>query len=242
MKCSVNRSIIQRLTFNYLITEMHSNQSTSTFSYHHAQHLSSCGDTILAWSIIHLCYTWFVTLHFLLPLGMTLSFGWEILRRSSREIDRYDLDWNVPSHESGDGPFARLRRYIADEVRLVLIYISLAFVFTLCMGHGSINRIKIIHWGIEASWTPHALSGVIGVYSNQSYTCLLGFENPLFKRMIYMTKGCLFIWMRYTEWYPSSKLNDYLTFFFYMCCNEFDLYRRPDDHLLARAICRIKIA
>ena len=38
--------------------------------------------------------------------------------------------------------------------------------------------------------------------------------------------------MRYAEFYSSSELNDYRTFFFYEFCNEFDLHRPPDSHRL----------
>ena len=73
---------------------------------------------------------------------------------------------------------------------------------------------------------------------NLFYEYLIDFDISRVATMNHMIKGTLFVWMRYAEGYPSSKLDDYQTFFYSEFCHEFDLHRIPDDHRLRRLMHR----
>jgi hypothetical protein len=219
----------------HLVLPMHFNQTTSIVSNADGQIFSSCGNTVWSLLFIHLCYTWLITWHILFPcmlvLMMLSGYFWSWYR-CDHHHDHDVID--SPEDEQNDPASDTLRRYILREIHLILVYLCVAFVFTSLISHRTVNWITVARWCIEAAWIPHIALTLIGTYANLSCHHLIDFDMPYAATMIYLIKGTLFVWMRYAEWYPSSELNDFQTFFFYEFCNELGLHRIPDDHYLRR--------
>ena len=131
-----------------------------------------------------------------------------------------------------------LRQYLIEEVRLVSTYLSAVVVFTLLFTNHSIGWLTILRWMIEASFMPFTFFNIfLAVYIgtwNGSY--LVDPDSSIASRFPYMLKGTLFLWMRYTEFYPSSPLNDYHTIIFYYYCDTTQFSRAPADHPLRRLL------
>ena len=78
---------------------------------------------------------------------------------------------------------------------------------------------------------------VSGSYLNWWDEYLLEHDPRAFPTMACMSKGILFVVMRYAEMYPSSKINDHQTEFFYSICGKsdlhslFDVYRLQPIHI-----------
>ena len=208
--------------------------SKSINSNDNEQIVYSCVNTIWLWLFLHLCYTCFVTVYVLLPPTLLLD----------RIID-YLWTWHSYDHESiedfsiyerDESRFARFRRCVLHEVQLMIVYVAAVFVFTLMMNNRSVHWITIFRWMIEASYIPHIfvflfVSDYLGI-GDEFYS--VEFDIVFASPLSYMLKGSLFVWMRYTELYPSSRLNDYQTYFFYYHCNALNYHHIPDDHLLRR--------
>ena len=73
---------------------------------------------------------------------------------------------------------------------------------------------------------------MIAVYSDHLNDYLLELDIKYVSLFVYTVKGVLFVWMRYAEVYPSSKLNDFQTCFIYVVCGTFHPDRVPNDHFL----------
>jgi hypothetical protein len=104
-----------------------------------------CVHTIWSRSIVHVNYTWFVSMTLLFPtVGVFYYFG-RSLRQHYRSAD--------PS-EQYDSSLDELCQYLVDEVRLILLYVSVGCVFTWLMTNDPIDCVKICRWIIEASYIP----------------------------------------------------------------------------------------
>ena len=211
---------------------MYFNHSTSIIYHGNEQLLSSCGNTIYYWLFLHWSYMWLISFKALFPFVFLLCHTWNMLCMSYGSDDHLDEVTDSSRDERGVSAFIRLRRYFMIELRQMLIYFSLAFVFTWWRDPGTITWILILRWCIEASWMPHLVMGVFGVYIDASTDYLSYFDDPSMSTILFMSKSCLFMWMRYIELYPSSNLNDYLTVFFYKFCDKSHLHHIPDRHRL----------
>ena len=187
------------------------------------QIMSACGNTISSLLFIHFCYTWFVT-SFALILPVI------VLATKSEPL----FTW----FERDDSRSAAFHRSILHEIRLMSIYVSFALIFTLFTNHGSIQLIRIVYWLIEASSAPLTLISIFSAYWNSIDEYLIDYSCPLPCLWLSMLKGTVFVWMRYTEWCPSSILNDFQTFVFYYFCNPSKLHQMPNNHFLRRFLSR----
>ena len=215
------------------------NESTSVNVDANDQIFSSCIPTTPYWLFLHLCYTWFITTFFLLaPVMLFVLIGrcrWRhylYVNRSLEELFLVEKD-----HSRVDD----LRQYFIEEVRLTSMYLSTVVVFTLLFTDQAIGWLTILRSMIEASFVPFTFVNValaihLDVW-NGSY--LVDSESSVASRFRYMLKGTLFLWMRYTELYPSSPLNDYHTFFFYYYCDPSHFSRVPANHRLRRLLHRL---
>ena len=231
----INEKKIQLLfTFVQLIISMYFNESTLLNFNDNKQIFSLCVSTIWSWLILHLCYTCFVTACVLSPSVLLLSGIGELLWTWHRSDHQRIEDISV--YERDYSRFAQFRRYVLYELQLIFTYVSLAFVFTLMMNNHSVRWRTIFYWMIEASYVPHIfffifLSAYLDVW-NAPY--VIEFDSILTSPFGYMLKVTLFVWMRYVELYPSSRLNDYQTYFFYYYCDTSHIHHIPNDHLLRR--------
>lgn len=218
--------------YHQMSFQMYFNHSTSIIYHGNEQLLSSCGNTIYYWLFFHLCYIWFITVQILFPFVIFLSHGWKTLSMLFSSDDDLDEFTDSSRDEREVSAFIRLRRYFMIELRQMLIYIYLAFVFTWLIDPSTITWVKVVRWCIEASCMPNLFLGVLGAYMDISDDYLFYFDNQFMSILIFMLKCCLFMWMRYIELHPSSNLNDYLTVFFYHFCDKSGLHQIPDNHRL----------
>ena len=98
------------------------------------------------------------------------------------------------------------------------------------LDHRSIHFITVCRWLIEASLIPCTLMNAFAVYFNFEDEYIIDFNVDFIPLVVYMTKGALFVSMRYAELHSSSVLNDYQTYFFYFFCNRSELHQTPDHH------------
>ena len=119
----------------------------------------------------------------------------------------------------------QLMKFIRSEVMLIFFYVSAALLHRLIINNSSIWWMTFARWLTEGSFLPHTiLTIVIGSYLDWWKEYLLETDPKLISILAYVTKGILFVIMRYTEMYPSSIINDYQTFCFYLLCNSPDLH------------------
>lgn len=186
------------------------------------------------WLFLHLCYTGFITVYILSPTILLLDrireYLWTWYCRDDESIEDFSI------YERDDSRFGQFRRCVLYEVQLMIIYVSAVFVFTLLMTNRSVHWLTIFRWMIEASYIPHIL---VMIFFNVCLEIgneldLIEFDSIFASPFGYMLKGSLFVWMRYSELRPSSRLNDYQTYFFYSYCDTLNTHHVPDDHLLRR--------
>lgn len=190
--------------------------------------LSACGNRISFWLFNHFCYTWFVTFVVLFPpvtsfvlMIEPLVTWYERYQQRLGNFSRFERDYSRS---------AVIRRYILHEIRLTCIYVSFALFYALLTNHASIHLIRFFYWLIEASFVPFTWVNIVCVYIYMHDGYLFDFNCKLTCLWVYMLKGGVFVWIRYTEWYPSSILNDVQTFMFYHFCNQSKLHQMPNDH------------
>ena len=217
-----------------MIIPMRFNESTSTILLGNEEILSSCGKSLLPSLIFHVMHTSDITVRFLLPPIWSLFlvgyylFSW-LYRWNETQVE--DFSWQEQDHSRS----TRLCRFALAEFRLLFVYVSAAFLFTILMNHRSIQLITICRWFIEGSLLPSvSLMIVIGYFYDEDTFLLLDFSLKVVPPLVYVTKGSLFVWMRYAELHSSWSLNDFETYYFYRYCNKFDLHQIPDHHRLQR--------
>ena len=213
---------------------MYTNEST-LLNFNDSKQISSlCVSTTSSWLILHLCYTYFVTVSILSPPVLILYGIKELFWMSYRSVDQLIEDSS--EYEQNYTQSNRFCQYVLYDVQLMFIYVSLAFVFTLMINYHSINWRTIFYWMIEASFVPHIF--VVAFCSAYMHVLdeipALEFDLKVLASFIYMLKASLFVWMRYVELYPSSRLNDYQTYFFYYYCDTSHTHHIPHDHLRRR--------
>ena len=221
------------------------NKSTLINFNVHEENLYSCVSSNLTSLFLHLCYTWFVTLCILfVPVALFIHLGqflWTLFRL-------YDADDQANAEqlfliEEEHSTNNRIRQYLLDEVQLISVYVSLAFLFRrMMMSNPSVHWVIISRWMIESSFLPYTLCHVVflvyvedwdGSYSIESGCSVTSFF------FTFILKGTLFLWMRYTEFYPSSRLNDCQTFIFYYYCGRSNTFHVPNNHLLRGLLPRV---
>lgn len=224
-----------------MIVPMGFNESTTIILNGNEEILTSCGKSLLPWIVFHVCYTCMITFYILFPpITILILIGDDLLPWWFRynQMQNEDFSWLEQDHSK----LAKLCRFALGEIRLLCIYVSAAFLFTILMDDRSIQLITICRWLIEASLLPSTFLLIVAVYFLDENQCLLDlYEKPVLQ-LVYMIKGTLFVWMRYVEQHPSSKLNDYQTVYFYCFCNKFKLHQVPDHHLLRRFIDKYEIS
>ena len=124
------------------------------------------------------------------------------------------------------------------EIRLVSTYLSAAVVFTLLLTNHSIGWLTILRWIVEASFVPFNYLIIFLAVCLDSWdgSYLVDPDPSVASRFPYIIKGTLFLWMRYTEFYLSSPLNDFHTIIFYYFCDTSHIFRAPADHPLRRLL------
>jgi hypothetical protein len=137
----------------------------------------------------------------------------------------------------------QLRQHLVEEIRVTLIYVSAAIVFTLLMTNDSIHRLTIFRWMIEASCIPLMyFCDVVRCYCEACFLYDLESDGSLFfysearatSLFGLMLRVTLFVLMRYTQLYRSSTLNDYQTYVFHSYCDTFNHHHVPADHRFRR--------
>lgn len=214
---------------------MHFNRSTSIILFGDEQLLSSCGHTSWSWLLLHLQYTLVVSSCILqVPTALLFYFGKYLWVRYQRAGDQHVENFSVDEQDhSRSGTF---RRCMIDDMQSIFFYIFVAFFFTCLVDNRAIEPVTIARWLIEASWMPYTLLTMSFIYANFSAESLVVIDLPFTPPLRHMIKVNLFVWMRYTELHPSSKLNDIRTLFFYIFCDNFRLHQMPDSHWLRQFI------
>ena len=103
----------------------------------------------------------------------------------------------------------------------------------LMMNNNSICWMTLAHWLIEASFFPLTILFIVSgsYYVNLWEEYLLEEDPRVISAVAYVSKGILFVVMRYAEMFPSSKINQYQIEFLYPICGKsyinstFDNYR-----------------
>lgn len=216
------------------------NESSSLIFNGNEQILSTCGNTISSWLFIHFCYTWFVTSQVLFAPVLLASILTDTLWTWNRHNQQQQQVEDFSIFERDYSRSAEIRQYFFHEIRLTFTYVSFALLFTLLVNHRPIHVIKIFHWLIEATLIPMTLLFILGVYFDRIDDYIIDLNCRLTSLLVYMLKGTLFLWMRYSEYYPSSILNDVQTLFFYAFCNKSQLHRMPVDHFLRNSFYRLE--
>lgn len=209
---------------------MRFNESTSIILLGNEEILSTCGKSLLPWLVFHVCYTSvlnFSIVPLMITLIMTENRVWSWWYRDNRlqdeDFSRFELD---------QSKLAKLYRFVLAEIRLLCVYVSIAFLFTKLMSYRSIQLITICRWLIEASMIPNTIILIVGIYILDENQCLMDFNAKPLPKLVYMIKGTLFLLIRYIELHPSSPLNDLQTIYFYCFCNQVKLHQVPDHHRL----------
>lgn len=89
---------------------------------------------------------------------------------SGHDIETINHVWKTflgSKFERGHSKSADFRRYFRKEILLIFIYTSIAFAYTLFLGHRSIHFITVCRWLIEASVNP--------LHINERLCCLFQF-------------------------------------------------------------------
>ena len=200
------------------------------------QILSTCGNTISKLLFIHFCYTWFVTsFALILPVIVVATMSEPLF--TCFELYQQRLG-DFSMSERDDSRSAALHRSILHDIRLMSMYVSFTLIFTLFTNHGSVQLIRIPYWLIEASSAPLILISIFSAYWNYIFEYSVDYSCPLPCLWLSMLRGTVFVWMRYTEWGPSSILNDFQAFVFYYFCNPSKLHQMPNNHFLHRFLSR----
>ena len=182
------------------------NETLSLIFHGNEQILSACGNTISSLLFIHFCYIWFVTSFALaLPIMLIVAMSVPLLTWFERSQKRLE---DCSMFERDYSRTVAIRQSILHEIRLMIIYVFFAAIFTSFTNHGSIHLIRIVYWLIEACSVPLTSIAILDVYCNYTDEYGIYFSCPLTRLWLDMLEGTLFLWMRYTERYPSSILND----------------------------------
>ena len=200
------------------------------------QLLSACGQTSSSWLFLHLSYVCYITTLVLVPLVMPVVFLVQF-RWTPHLFDDSPIE-DFSAYERSDSRLDRFYQYVLFEVRLIAMYVSVAFVFRWLMNNQSIHWNEISRWFIEASMIPLTLMAIVAVHLGiaDEYLCVL--DLTFLSPFIYTIKAALFITVRYAELHPSSRFNDYYTLIFYCICDKFGFHQIPEHHRLRGLICR----
>ena len=206
------------------------NESASAHFDDNAQIFPSCINSIWSLLLLHFCYNWLVTMFlFYHPVMSLIYLGhcfWIRCRYADPSVSA--LLMIQARYSTDDG----LRQYLLQELRLISVYIYLAMAVTLAMGNHSLHWITIFRWTIEASNAPYTFFKIVFSMYHSYWNGLYFFEaDPRVSSLAtFIVKAIVFVWMRYTEFYPSSTLNDYQTFVYYCYCGIFDHDHVPVGH------------
>jgi hypothetical protein len=223
-------------TFAEIIIQMYYNQSTFVNFNGHAQIFFPCVHTIWSRLLVHFCYTWFVTIFILFIPAVSLSILGDYLWTYRRRADQPNEELFPIEREHSR--LDALDQCLVEEVRLIFIYVFAAFVFTFLMTSDSVNCLTLFRWMIEASYIPFLffLDVLCAYFDTWVVSCFSVPEVRSASLLGFILKGSSFVWMRYTELYPSSTLNDFQTFVFYSYCGTSNHHHVPADCGLHRLL------
>ena len=218
---------------------MYLNRSTRIISNVNEEiiYFDSCRERISSWLLVHFCFTWYTSVMFIMvpvTLGFIIGrFIWVIKQiRSGNSDIEFAINDRRYTRLSG----IRCRqffKFVFSEVLLILFYVFTAFLCKLMMNNNSIYWITFARWLVEASFLPYTLGLIItGSYLHLWEDFLLQVDPKLISVLAYTCKALLCIVMRYTEMYPSSKLNDYKIVLFHHICGPPYLHRISNDYRL----------
>ena len=110
----------------------------------------------------------------------------------------------------------QLMKILFPELMLIFVYVCVAFFCKLLMNNNSVCWMTFVRWLIEASFFPMTILVLVGgSYINLWDEYLLEHDPRAIPTMACMTKGILFVVMRYAEMYPSSE--NQIEFFYHIC-------------------------
>ena len=194
------------------------------------QIFSSCIKSVWSLLFLHFFYKWLVTMCiFYYPVMLTVQTGRYLRIRYRYEDPSFSAWLLIQTHYSRDDG---LRQCLLHELQLISGYIYLAMAFSLTIGNQSLHWITIFRWTIEASNAPYTCFMVVLSMYHGCWNGLYFFENDprVSSLTTFIVKGIVFVWMRYTELYHSSALNDYQTLVYYVYCGTFDYDHVPVGH------------
>lgn len=128
-----------------------------------------------------------------------------------------------------------IRRYglvlLKRETSSLVIYLLIASVCKRVFDIGLINSMRLTRWIIEMFCCPWTLIMDNGLVGSQ---LMVGNSIQGDLTIVISTwrlhKLSQLVWMRYTELFPSSQLNDLQTLIFYRLCSASAGHQIPEDH------------
>ena len=174
----------------------------------------SCLDRTSTRLLVHFFFTWQVWgLFIYVPVFTAVLVGELVWRIKQIRSGNFDTDFAINDRRYTRLPDIRRRqlmKMIISEMMLILVYVSVAFLYRLMMNNNSIYWMTFACWIIEASFFPYNIvTIVIESYLNMCEDYLLENDPKLTILLAYISKGILFVVMRHAEMHPSSNINDF---------------------------------
>ncbi len=183
----------------------------------------SCRDRISTRLLVHFCFTWHISIIFIIgPVTFALIIGQLVWIAKQIGSENFDIEFVINDRRYTrlfDIRRRQLMKLIFSELMLILLYVSIAFLYRLMMNNNSICWMTFARWLLEASFLPYSIGMIVtGSYLNWWEEYLLENDPKSIAILAYMSKGILFVFMRYVEMYPSSKINNYQIDILYRIC------------------------
>lgn len=204
---------------------MYFNESTSTVLNISEEIVSSysCRDRPSTRLLVHFFFTWSVSVTLIfIPVLVALTVGELVWRADEIRSGNFDTNFPINDRRYSRLPDVRRRqlmKMIISEMMLILFYVSVAFLYRLMMNNNSICWMTFACWIIEASFFPYNIVTIVTeCYLNLWEDYLLEDDPEPTILMAYISKGILFVVIRYAEMHPFSKFNDYKIQLLYQIC------------------------